>query len=380
VSKKGMTTSFSSVLGWTRNESVNQSYRRVVDFVDGARTLTSSSLFRYSIFNNGDSLYEMRASRWLAVESSKPKRGGGPLLSSLTEAKRRLGGDQQAACDSSFLQCLPDFNCVDCFATLESEGIDWTGVTPDLPCFDVVQFLLGGGHCTALEGEKDSIDTFCGTFEACVVWSDESGDDGDDQFIPDEAWVNCTALTECDWPGMKQSWLGDGMCNDNMHGCYNTALCRYDGGDCCKDTCVGTDSEFKNCGNEGYKCRDPNSDECNSDLTNKCKKIAPDADNVRCAEDETKYRLNMYDSFGDGWDTTMLTIKSTEGQKQEVFRGQLADGSEGIAYICLSKSATCYNVETTGGIWGIEVSWAINPSREGLPSGEFSCANKIYFG
>jgi hypothetical protein len=34
----------------------------------------------------------------------------------------------------------------------------------------------------------------------------------------------------------------------------------------------------------------------------------PSHRDTKCGEDETKYRLIMHDSVGDGWDTTTLTI------------------------------------------------------------------------
>jgi hypothetical protein len=88
---------------------------------------------------------------------------------------RRTLGEKEEACDSSFLSCLPSMGCVDCFATLELEKIDWAGVTPDTECSDVVTFLMEGGHCTKLKNDKDATRTFCNTFNACVVWSTPGG-------------------------------------------------------------------------------------------------------------------------------------------------------------------------------------------------------------
>jgi hypothetical protein len=242
----------------------------------------------------------------------------------------------------------------------------------------VVAFLIDGGHCDKLKDEQDATDIFCNTFNACVVWEDD-GDYAEDDDMPaeqDENWVNCTALTECDWEGMKKNWIGDGVCQDNMHGCYNTALCEWDGGDCCEDTCEDGDSEYKNCGHDGFACRNPKSDNCDSDYTQKCpansgKNSIPDPSSVTCAADEQKYRLMMYDSFGDGWDTTMLTLTPSEAKQTTVFKGQLENGSQGTEYICLSKSPTCYHVATGGGSWGVEVSWEIKPMAEGSPTSEF---------
>ena len=74
-----------------------------------------------------------------------------------------------------------------------------------------------------------------------------------------------------------------------------------------------------------------------------------------CGLDETLYVITEYDSWGDGWDSTILNISSTDGKN--IFSGHLADGYEGIEYACLGKG--CYNVTSHGGLWGVEVSWDI---------------------
>jgi len=250
---------------------------------------------------------------------------------------------------------------------MELDRIDWAGVKPNTQCSDVVTFLNEAGYCTKLEGDKNAISTFCETYDSCVVWSD------DDDNIPqdEEGFVNCTALTECKWDGMKQNWIGDGICHDNMHGCYNTAICNYDGGDCCADTCQDNGSEYKVCGQDGFACRNPFSENCDSDYTSMCKMNGNDekkkAEQVTCKDDEQKYRIIMYDSFGDGWDQTSLVIKNSKSKKQ-IFKGSLADGAEGTEYVCLSKSPACYNAITAGGTWGVEVSWEIKAMKEGSPA------------
>ena len=284
---------------------------------------------------------------------------------------RKLASEKQGECDASFLSCLPDIKCIDCFASLELEQIDWTGVTPDTECPDVVGFLIDGGHCGKLKGDDSAIKTFCKTFNACVVWTDEDGTkiNPEDQ----EGFVNCTALDTCYWAGIKENWIGDGICHDNMHGCYNTAICGYDGGDCCEDHCVDGHAEFKQCGQDGYACRDPSSDNCDSDLTFKCKNGGDQkkkASDVTCGDNEQKYRLVMHDSFGDGWDQTQVTLTKS-GSTKKIFEGTLKDGAEGTEYICLSKDPTCYNAVTSGGTWGVEVSWEIKTMKEGSPASKY---------
>jgi len=91
------------------------------------------------------------------------------------------------------------------------------------------------------------------------------------------------------------------------------------------------------------------------------------ADEVVCKDSEQKYRLIMYDSFGDGWDASTVTIRK-KGDSKKVYSGQLEDGDQGTEYICLSKESACYNAVTTGGTWGVEVSWEIKTMKEGSPA------------
>ena len=46
------------------------------------------------------------------------------------------------------------------------------------------------------------------------------------------------------------NWIGDGYCDDD--GGYNTHECNYDGGDCCKETCVGIGCLWRD-----LNCKDP---------------------------------------------------------------------------------------------------------------------------
>jgi hypothetical protein len=54
-------------------------------------------------------------------------------------------------------------------------------------------------------------------------------------------------------------WIGDGYCDDNSDGAYNTAACAFDGGDCCEASCLLLASAHRayECGVAGYECRDP---------------------------------------------------------------------------------------------------------------------------
>jgi len=174
---------------------------------------------------------------------------------------------------------------------------------------------------------------------------------------------------------MHAGFLGDGSCQD--YECYNHKICKFDGGDCCADTCQ--DGSLIECGNDGYACIDSKSKKCDPFLVQNCE--TPDAKKeeekkkkdydedptaVTCSHGETAYRLIQYDSWGDGWDLTSMKVTNSDGK--EIYQGSLTNGFEGYEYICLSSEATCYNVDLTGGMWGNEVTWEIKPLRSGTRS------------
>jgi len=180
----------------------------------------------------------------------------------------------------------------------------------------------------------------------------------------------CSDLTECDWEGMHPDFIGDGICHENLAGCYNSAACNWDGGDCCKDTCSPPQYSYAECGHDGYACRDPKSDNCDPDYQRDCmhgddgSQPIPVAD---CKDGFSPYLLELQDSFGDGWDTTKLMIVNKADAKEIVFEGKLEEGSFGVEPICLD-STSCYSATATGGNWGREVSWDVRGISTGSPS------------
>mmetsp|Transcript_16969 Transcript_16969/g.28184 ORF Transcript_16969/g.28184 Transcript_16969/m.28184 type:complete len:884 (-) Transcript_16969:93-2744(-) len=293
--------------------------------------------------------------------------------------RRHLGENGQLACDQAFMQCMPLTKCVSCFGTLQTEGIDWASVSPDTPCTDVVEFLFQGNYCTDMKGDSAAIGTFCSTYDVCVAWYEDqdaghsgggSGKSGgaDSNSTID---IDCSTITTCAWDGLHASWIGDGICHENYPGCYNTAACNYDGGDCCEDKCTDT-THYAECGHDGFACRDPNSANCDPKLTAFCEtpdkskgKDDPDPNSVVCASDEAKYRLVMFDSFGDGWDETKITLTKSDSDDKAIFKGGLEDGAQGTEFVCLSTAPTCYHIGVNGGVWGNEVSWELRPLGEG---------------
>jgi uncharacterized membrane protein YgcG len=270
-------------------------------------------------------------------------------------------------CDQALLTCLPEDNCADCFRFLYSEQVDWGRITPETSCEEVTSFLAEKGYCGDMHDDKSSKDAFCKSFNSCAVWEEDEIDEDEE---PD---FDCDSLTECDWDGMVKSFIGDGICQDSLGGCYNTAICNWDGGDCCEDTC--SSRTYVDCGHDGFACRNPNSTSCDLLYTLACENNAnipdennPDPADTKCNDDEVKYRLVMYDSFGDGWDQTAMTIAPTNKKGDIRFNGGLEKGSVGSRYICLPSESTCIHVDVNGGEWGNEVSWEIKPMTHGAPA------------
>ena len=307
-----------------------------------------------------------------------------------------------SSCDANFLSCLLSPPCRTCFTTMQANDIDWTNVVPDTPCTDIIKFLVAGGHCLEIKnGGTEVQDEFCAAFDACVVWdesavegggsggsgsgSSSSANEESGKSSADKSILDCTTLTSCSWPGMHSQFLGDGVCHDSMPGCYNSPICKFDGGDCCEDTChypstsssssssTGGDGSgtsgggggkdvYGECGMEGYACRDPKSVKCQpvlagvykgfcetkADTDAKTTGAAVDDDIFSkpekevlptCSSSETLFRLVQYDSWGDGWDKTILTLKErgSSSSTTPVYQGGLEYGSQGTVYLCLTK-------------------------------------------
>mmetsp|Transcript_1378 Transcript_1378/g.2461 ORF Transcript_1378/g.2461 Transcript_1378/m.2461 type:complete len:948 (+) Transcript_1378:52-2895(+) len=313
-------------------------------------------------------------------------------------------------CDATFLTCILSSTCLSCFNTLQENDIDWTNVVPDTPCQDVLGFLVASGHCQEVrDGGEDERDTFCNAFDACVIWDEDDdffgkmGEGGTDDEMEGEVdnlnFMDCSKLTECKWEGMHEHFLGDGVCHDAMPGCYNSKVCGYDGGDCCQDTCKyptqsGVDYKYGECGMEGYACRDPKSEHCQPILARMyqefCEKEqdeGSDADMFdddalfgptekeklpECSSSQSVYRLIEYDSWGDGWDSTVLTLRERDGSSDStldpIYQGGLEYGSQGTVHLCLTKNQPkCYHIQVENGVWGNEISWELRPLAGGAP-------------
>lgn len=257
---------------------------------------------------------------------------------------------------------------------MRTKEIDWASVTPGAICDPtVLNILYAGNHCMSLQNDAASAAQFCKTFEVCIRWEqlnpyndDDNNNNADNN---NNKPLDCSTLRECKWNGIHEQFLGDGICHEAVQGCYNSAICGYDGGDCCEDTCKERTGSYVKCGAEPYACRAPNSKFCDPKLNVNCQSLSPSdgggggAKNVTvCANGSAPYRLIMYDSFGDGWDSTSLKLTQKDGGGTLVFYGKLENGFQDYVDICLSSTPTCYHVEVNGGVWGKEVSWEVKSS------------------
>jgi hypothetical protein len=273
--------------------------------------------------------------------------------------------EDDTTCDKAFYECLDDDACTDCFTALKLFDIDWTGVTVDTDCSVVLKALSDAAVCEEVGTNPNSQQgkVFCETFHTCVVFDDEEDDDSNA--------IDCDKLDKCEWEGKRDSLVGDGVCHDRfMGGCYNSKVCQYDGGDCCQDTCKTAKSSYLKCGSDGYMCRDPDSRNCDPTVTLKCPASKYDDDDTlkpTCSSTQRLYRVEMKDSFGDGWDETKITISDKE-TKKIAFLGELKEGAEGLEYVCLSATPVCYSVVVAGGSWGRESSWDISAAAPGSPT------------
>eukprot|EP00804_Cyclotella_cryptica_P012710 CCRYP_016294-RA/>CCRYP_016294-RA protein AED:0.23 eAED:0.24 QI:0/0/0/1/0/0/3/0/636 len=87
-----------------------------------------------------------------------------------------------------------------------------------------------------------------------------------------------------------------------------------------------------------------------------------------CSAGTVPYRLIQFDSWGDGWDSTVLTLSEKDSTGTPVYKGGLEYGSQGTKYLCLAKNEPkCYHIAVENGVWGNEISWELRPLAGGAP-------------
>ncbi len=71
------------------------------------------------------------------------------------------------------------------------------------------------------------------------------------------------------------------------------------------------------------------------------------------------FTINMYDSWGDGWNGNTFTLTDTSGAVVFSTTLDFSQGAFGTDSFCLDISSSCYDVLCDGGAWQSEVSWEI---------------------
>ena len=151
-------------------------------------------------------------------------------------------------------------------------------------------------------------------------------------------------------------------CTDTLADNYD-ALALVDDGSCiytgCTDPLAGNywslaNNDDGSC--EYYGCMDPAADNYDPSAT-----VDP---NNECCYDNYLY-IEMFDSFGDGWNGNDMTITDVFGNV--VFVGGnstgFTSGTFHDGYACLANG--CFNVNISGGSWASEISWQITRPSTG---------------
>lgn len=132
----------------------------------------------------------------------------------------------------------------------------------------------------------------------------------------------CTDDFACNFDGVSPDWVENGTCEYmTCAGCTDPENCFYDGpeftiddGSCCTENCI---------------------------------------------------TIQMYDSWGDGWNGNVLTIKDLDGNVIQT--ATIASGASATDVGCLPDG--CYTVECGGGSFASEVSWDLLGVYGGTLSG-----------
>ena len=203
-----------------------------------------------------------------------------------------------------------------------------------------------------------------------VVWS-KSGDQGNQWYqaqiaLPSDTNVliqfrGLTGTSFTSDMAIDELIVDDGLpagCTDSIADNYD-ALAQIDDGSCiytgCTDPLAGNywplaNNDDGSC--EYYGCMDPAADNYDPSAT-------VDPNNV-CCYDNYLY-VELFDSFGDGWNGGVMTITDVFGTV--VFTGTMPSGSFADGYFCAPNG--CYNVNISGSSWASEISWQITQPSTG---------------
>jgi len=319
-----------------------------------------------------------------AAAHTRTNSNGNAFSSHMRRLEDTGRGSQQ--CLIKYLECLSGKGaCAECLNLLDNRGVQWITTLPDAACSSALKYLYSAELCKSLASDSDQMTSFCDMYSTCAVYDEvnaQYSDDDDYESYDDDGYdddgyekVDCSTLTECKWDGMNPTFIGNSFCN--RESCYNTEVCGYDGGDCCDDTCVSR--TYTTCGVDGYVCKDPKSLSCNSVLTDDCEAAQPAAFPpapvvVSCDRDEKRYKVFMYDSWGDGWDENSLIIKNitngknSEESKNATYELRLDNGYKDDSAICLKDG--CFSASILDSRWADDIAWEIKLNNINVASGK----------
>mmetsp|Transcript_24580 Transcript_24580/g.46191 ORF Transcript_24580/g.46191 Transcript_24580/m.46191 type:complete len:749 (+) Transcript_24580:23-2269(+) len=270
------------------------------------------------------------------------------------------------ACEQSFVHCAGDEQCMQCLSEIFDENMDLYELAPESSdqqsCDAIFTALDDAGVCDNLVA-ANSKELFCTQFLDCV----NEGEYDDDEETDPAGEIDCSTLTECEWNGFREEFIGDGVCDHWTAGgnnCYNTEICGFDGGDCCEDKCEDGSADWAECGSNGFYCADPTSSHCDTEYADTCPSVPTSAPTPTpsCASGSELYRINQFDSWGDGWNNAHQTVKNADIDSA-VYEGSLETGTEATVKVCLVPG--CYSVDVTSGDWGNEISWEVRKDSGG---------------
>ena len=143
-------------------------------------------------------------------------------------------------CVVAVYDCSPQYT-----VCLNSES-DWFGIAP---CVVDSESELGDGICN-IDGDYNTNVCSWDGGDCCESTCNDGGTCLGSIFAcKDTSAIDYEPPTECEVS--DESFIGDAYC-DKIGG-YNTAVCNWDGGDCCEDTCESiVRAENITCGGAGY--------------------------------------------------------------------------------------------------------------------------------
>lgn len=101
---------------------------------------------------------------------------------------------------------------------------------------------------------------------------------------------------------------------------------------------------------------------CNDPLA--CNYVSTGNDPLACCYD-TCVTIEMFDSFGDGWDGAVYVIADENGVP--LYSGTMLTGAYDADTFCLPDG--CYNLSVGGGFWDSEITWTLSGVDNGPLSG-----------